>query len=89
MPAATDSNGKKTLLPPISAVPASALLEPRHDNEGFSPTPAYGAFIPVDEFFPLGGGVGGNDWGEVSGSLGFRCPFRLFMCICRMYSSIQ
>lgn len=65
MPGATDSNGKKTLLPPISAVPASALLEPRHDNEGFSPTPAYGAFVPVDEFFPLGGGGGGNDWGEV------------------------
>lgn len=81
MPATTHSNGNKTLLPPISAVPTSALLsEPRQDNEGFSPTPAYGAFVPVDEFFPLGGGGGGNDWGEVRGFLGLTSP-SLFMCM--------
>eukprot|EP00903_Cladosiphon_okamuranus_P016207 g14955.t1 len=66
MPAVTDSNGNKTLLPPINAVPTSTLLEPHQDSAGFtlSPNPGYGAFVPVDEFFPLGGGVDGGDWGE-------------------------
>lgn len=72
MPGPTESNGNnKTLLPPISAVPASSLLEPRQDNnEGFSPTPEYGSFVPLsNEFLPLGGGSGAkNEWGEVRGS---------------------
>lgn len=79
MPATIDSNGNKTLLPAISAVPTSALLEPRQDSEGFSPTPAYGAFVPADEFFPLGGGGNGDDWGQVRGPLGL-AEFYLFMC---------
>lgn len=67
MPAPTDSNGNSTLLPPISAVATSALLEPRQDNEGFSPSPSYGAFVPVaDNFLPLGGGGDhDNEWGDV------------------------
>ncbi|CAM9643191.1 unnamed protein product [Ectocarpus fasciculatus] len=65
MPAPTDANGKNTLLPPISAVPTSTLLQPGQDHEGFSPSPSYGAFVPVtDEFLPLGGGDE-NAWGQV------------------------
>ncbi len=65
---AADGNGKKSLLPPINAVPSSALLEPKQENnEGFSPTPAYGT---TTSFVPLGGDGGSNDWqwGEVCGS---------------------
>lgn len=73
MPAPTDSNdnnSNNTLLPPISAVPTSSLLEPRQqdsNNEGFSPSPSYGAFVPVpDNFLPLGGGgAHDNEWGDV------------------------
>ncbi|CAB1108945.1 unnamed protein product [Ectocarpus sp. CCAP 1310/34] len=65
MPAPTDANGKNALLPPISAVPTSTLLQPAQDQEGFSPSPSYGAFVPVtDEFLPLGGGDE-NAWGQV------------------------
>lgn len=73
MPTPADSNGNSNnnaLLPPISAVPTSSLLEPRQqqdNNEGFSPSPSYGAFVPVaDNFLPLGGGgEHDNEWGEV------------------------